>query len=148
MHSLHYGSTRLCLWKEKAIHSFTLMLLVTNLVNTKWCKNLKNDWNPCTWVLIWECSARYIEWIPTCQGLDCYQKSLRPCALDESSLSIGRVNARFTILYKVYADKKNFDNSLQYISRQNHSLERLTYSVCLVSYSLYLFLSSTCLTNS
>ena len=26
-------------------------------------------------------------------GLDGFQKPLRPCALDESSLSIGRVNA-------------------------------------------------------
>ena len=29
--------------------------------------------------------------IPTQQGLDVFQKSLRPCALDNSSLSIGRV---------------------------------------------------------
>ena len=54
-------------------------------------KILKNDWNLGTWVLIWEYSARAIQWIPTWQVLDGFQKLLRPCALDESSLSIGRV---------------------------------------------------------
>ena len=63
-----------------------------NLVNTKWCKKPENDWNPGIWVLIWESSVRAIHWIPTWQGLDGFQRSLRPCALDRSSLSIGRVN--------------------------------------------------------
>ena len=44
-----------------------------------------------TWVLIWEYSTRAIWWIPTQQGLDGFRKSLHPCALDESSLSIERV---------------------------------------------------------
>ena len=35
----------------------TLMLLA-------WCKNQENDWNPGKWVLIWECPARAIQWIP------------------------------------------------------------------------------------
>ena len=60
-------------------------------------KNLNNDWNPGTWVLIWECSARAIQWIPTWWGLDGFQKSLHPCAVDESSLRTGRVK-----LYKVF----------------------------------------------
>ena len=60
--------------------------------NTKWCKKLKNDWNPGNWVLIWECSARAFQWIPIQHGLDGFQKTFLPCALDESSLSIGRVN--------------------------------------------------------
>ena len=54
-------------------------------------KSLKIDWNPGTWVLIWEYSARAFQWIPTWHGLDVFQKSLRSCALDESSLSIGRM---------------------------------------------------------
>ena len=54
-------------------------------------KNLKNDWNPGSWVLIWEHSARAIQWIPTWQGLDVFLKSLHSCALDESSPSIRRV---------------------------------------------------------
>ena len=45
-----------------------------------------------TLVLIWEYSAEAIQWIPTWQGLDGFQKSLRPCALDEGSLIIERVN--------------------------------------------------------
>ena len=36
-------------------------------------KMLKNDWNPCTLVLIWEYSARAIQWIPTWQRLDGWQ---------------------------------------------------------------------------
>ena len=28
-------------------------------------KNLKNNWNPGTWVLTWECSVRAIQWIQT-----------------------------------------------------------------------------------
>ena len=43
-------------------------------------------------VLIWEFLVRAIQWIPTQQGLDGFQKSLHPCALDASSLGIGRVN--------------------------------------------------------
>ena len=54
-------------------------------------KNLKNDWNPGKWVLIWKYSTRAIRWIPTWQGFNVFQKSLRSCALDKSSLSIGRV---------------------------------------------------------
>ena len=70
---------------------FTLMLLVANLANTKKAKNTKNYLNPGKWVLIWEYSARAFQWIPTWQGLDFFQKSLSPCALEESSVSIGRV---------------------------------------------------------
>ena len=69
----------------------TLMLLVASLANTKWYKNMKNVWNPGKWVLIWEYSMRAIQWIPRWEGLDGFQKSLRPCALDEFSLNIGRV---------------------------------------------------------
>ena len=47
--------------------------------------NLKNGWNPRTWVLIWEYSARAIQWIPPLQGLDGSEKSLHPYTLDESS---------------------------------------------------------------
>ena len=51
---------------------------MANSTNTKLCKNLKNDWNPGKWVLIWEHSARAFQWIPTWQGFDAFQKSLRP----------------------------------------------------------------------
>ena len=54
-------------------------------------KKLKKDWNLCIWVLIWEHPVKVIQWIPTWQGLDGYQKMLHPCALDESSLRIGNV---------------------------------------------------------
>ena len=53
--------------------------------------NLKNHWNPGKWVLIWEHSVRPIQWVPTWQGLDDFQKCLRFCALDESNLGIERV---------------------------------------------------------
>ena len=59
-----------------------------------------NDWNTGTWVLIWEYYARTIQWIPTQQGLDSVQKSLRICALDKS-LSIGRDNKLGKIPYEV-----------------------------------------------
>ena len=41
---------------------------------------------------------RAIQRIPTCQVLDDDQKSLHPCALDESGLRIGRVNKATTVL--------------------------------------------------
>ena len=48
----------------------TLMLLVFNLTNAKWCKKtFKNYWNPGSWVLIWEYSARVIQWIPASEIL-------------------------------------------------------------------------------
>ena len=67
------------------------MLLVANLANTRWCKILWNDWNTGKCPLTWEYSVRAIQWVPTSQGLDGFQKYLRPCALDKSSRSVGRV---------------------------------------------------------
>ena len=43
------------------------------------------------WVLIWEYSARAIQWISTWQCLEISQKDLLSGALDESSLRFGRV---------------------------------------------------------
>ena len=37
----------------------TLMLLVANFANTKWCKKLKNNWYLGTWVFIWKLSNEY-----------------------------------------------------------------------------------------
>ena len=48
------------------------------------------------WVLIREYSGTTFQWIPTWQGLDGFQKYLRLCALDEVSLSIGRIKAPFS----------------------------------------------------
>ena len=56
-------------------------------------KNLKYDWNHAKWVLIWEYSARAIQWIPTWQGLGGFQENVRLCTSDESSLSNRRVNS-------------------------------------------------------
>ena len=77
------------------------MLLVADFVNPKWCEKSKNDRNPGKWVLIWESSSSALLWIPTWQGLDGFQKSLHPCALDENSLSIGRVKSMhvYTIVF-------------------------------------------------
>ena len=55
-------------------------------------KKLKNERNPGTSVLIWVYSARALQWIPTRQGLDGFQKSLGPCNLDKNILGIGRVD--------------------------------------------------------
>ena len=67
----------------------TLMLLVANLANTKWCKNLKNDWNSCTWVL----SVSFAMNTDMTRLKRFSKKTLHPCALDESSISIGRVKS-------------------------------------------------------
>ena len=41
-------------------HILTLMLLLANVSNTKWCKKtFKKDWNLGAWVLIWEYAARF-----------------------------------------------------------------------------------------
>ena len=73
----------------------TLSIPVANLPNTKLINKHENEWNPGTWILIWECSERAIQWIPTWQGSDDFQRSLLPCALDESSLSIVRIKSTF-----------------------------------------------------
>ena len=74
----------------------TLMLLVTNLTNTKWCKRHEKWLKPWHMVLIWEISARAFWWIPTWQGLDGFQKYLHPSALrGESSLNVGSVNETY-----------------------------------------------------
>ena len=53
-------------------------------------------------------SESLIQWIPTQHGLDGFQKSLCPCALDESSLSIGRVNRLAS-----HTSSDKFENSLK-----------------------------------
>ena len=51
-------------------------------------KKLNHDWNTGTWVLIRDYSVRAIQWwLPTGQDFDSFQKSLHPCAFNESSLS-------------------------------------------------------------
>ena len=52
---------------------------------------------------------RAIQWIPTCQGLDGFQKYVRPCSLDECSLRIGRANI-FTGLIGQVAPKFDQDS--------------------------------------
>ena len=76
---------------ESSLIIGTLMLLVA--ANTK---NLKNDCSLGICVLIWEYSARAFQWRPTWQDLGGCQESLRLCALDERSLSIGRVKGHFS----------------------------------------------------
>ena len=57
-----------------------------------YAKNLRNDWNLGTLVLIWEYSARANS---NEYQHDSFQKSLHPCALDKSySLSIGKLKNR------------------------------------------------------
>ena len=62
----------------------TLMLLVANSANMKWCKPWHNGTH-----------LRAFMSYPmntNMTGLEVFQKSVLPCALDESSLSIWRVN--------------------------------------------------------
>ena len=77
--------------------SLTIMLLVANMVITKWCKKPENDWNPGKWVLIWEYSTRAIQWIPIWQGLDGFLKSSRPCTLTKVPLALE--GWQFLLLY-------------------------------------------------
>ena len=81
-------------WQSQTFF-LTLMLLIADLANTKWCKKHENDWNPGSWVLISAYSVRAFQWLPTWQGLDGFQKSLHPCALDESNLSTGKVKGKW-----------------------------------------------------
>ena len=82
----------------------TLMLLVANLANTKWCKKLKNDWNPGTWLLIWGDWLRAFQWIPTRQGLDGFQSLLHSCALKKNILCNLRIKQHPTVVqYSVMA---------------------------------------------
>ena len=74
-------------------------------------KPWKNDWNPGIWVLIWEYSVRAIQWIPTWHGFEGLQKSLRLCALQESSLSIERVKWNlFQNIYREYQEGSDCSN--------------------------------------
>ena len=74
---------------------------MANVANIKWCENLKNDRNPDKWVLICEYSARAFQWIPTWQGFNGFQKAFRPCALDKSNLSIGRVKCKWVNWHQI-----------------------------------------------
>ena len=85
---LHVYCTPHCIYFHFVL---TLMLLVANFTNIKWCKKMKNDQNPRKWVLIWEYSKRAFQWVPTWHGLDVFQRFLHFCALGECTLSIVRV---------------------------------------------------------
>ena len=65
-----------------------LMLLVAYWANTKWCK--KTEKMSETLAHSSESTHHAIQWIPTWQGLDNFQKSLHPSALGGSRISIGR----------------------------------------------------------
>ena len=72
--------------------SLTLMLLVADLTNAKNLKNILKLWQMGTHLRV--LSESYVMNTHMI-GLDGFQKSLRPCALDESSLSIKRVKKWF-----------------------------------------------------
>ena len=72
-------------------HGSTLPLLVANFVNTKWCKNAE------IWLKPWHKGTHLRELLESypmntnMKGFEWFLKSLHPCALDESSVIIGRV---------------------------------------------------------
>ena len=70
-------------------------------------KNWKKTENSGTWVLIWECTARAIQWIPIWQGLVGFQKSVHACVLDDNSLSIERVKFLDGINFIPFRQEKN-----------------------------------------
>ena len=74
--------------------------LVADLTITKWWnKSWEMSETLKKWLLIWDYSARAIQWIPTWQGLYSFQTFLHSCALGESSFSIGRVKGIRQYLY-------------------------------------------------
>ena len=93
----------------------------------------ENDWNPGTWVLIWEYSMRAIQWIPTWQGLDDFQKSFSPCPLDESSLSIERVMKVFPLCERLIRRSRSlwWICSLHFLWARHLEINRLAESTLL-----------------
>ena len=71
---------------------------LTHMLHTKYLISYLNPWHMGTHLRVY--SARALLWIPTWQGLDVFQKSLCPCALDESSLSMGRVPQNDKCMWK------------------------------------------------
>ena len=77
------------------INGLTFMLVAANLANTKWCKK------PEKWLKPWHMGTHLralSESIPTNTSMtvfrwfvDDFKNILHPCALDERSLSVGRV---------------------------------------------------------
>ena len=65
------------------------MLLVANLANTKKCKNPEKSPKP--WQMATHLRVLNESYPMSTNMTDGFQKYLRSCALDESSLSIGRV---------------------------------------------------------
>ena len=78
--------------------ALTLMLLLTDFTNTKWCKN------PGKWLKPWQMGTHrrvLSECFPmdtNMTGFSWFQGSLHLWVLDESSLSIGRVISRLVSL--------------------------------------------------
>ena len=138
------GLNSKCYWPHRTSNTedlqgpATLMLLMATSYNTKSYKNLKNDWNPGKWVLIWEYSERASQWIPTWQGLNGFQKSFCPCSLKESSLSIKRVK-EFRLQQKTFGSMilkritLEFRRILQNIRRKVAGLIKFSSSIIFLS---------------
>ena len=87
-----------CSWSKIPVQ--TLMLVVTDLANTKWCKKTKNYSNRGKWVIIWKYSVRVtmntnktgFRWFSIilpmlrilsskAQGLKVFWKPFKPCCV-------------------------------------------------------------------
>ena len=89
---------------------YHLTLMVANFANTKWCKRPCKMTKTLAHVYSSESSQQEV------YGLDDFQKSLCHCALDERSISIGRVNVGQNIW-----SSKFFFPSLTFFRRLRHA---------------------------
>ena len=81
-------------------------------------------------------SARAIQWISTWQGLDVLQKSLHPFALDDSSLSIGRVKWHQCLKWRRSEGNMSLCKMVHNIF-ENHPKNRVESKTC-----IYFFMTS------
>ena len=92
----------------------TLMQLVANLVNSKWCKN------PEKWCKSWQMGT--FQWIPTWQGLNDFHNIFLFCALDESNVSCRRVKGELldSIIGSTFLIQIFFQNQKKHLSYWCH----------------------------
>ena len=82
-----------------------LMLVVANLANTKLCKNNETKWlKPCHMGTYLRVLSKSYPMNTNMTGFGWFSKIFAPCALDESSLSIGRSRLQRIWILKLRLD--------------------------------------------
>ena len=104
-----------------------ITLLVANLANTKWCKNSEKSLKPWQMVTDLRVLIKSFHMNTNLTGFGWFSRSLQSCALNESSLTIGRVKAQMPWV-SVLGNKQHRYLSVRYCEATHSVISWLTHN--------------------